>query len=426
MSQPSIEQISQIYFKRFISRPPQLPSLPHPDTKIIWVIPCYNESHVVGTLASLARNAPPRFPVEILIVINSSSKDDKTTIQQNKKSELQIKQWIEQEQPHFLACKIIHVDDLPPKHAGVGLARIIGMDEALYRFATIGYDGLIMNLDADCTVSADYLQTIEDQYLTKTPSVVTTYFEHDLDQIRQPELRQGIIYYELFLRYYINGLRYAGFPHAFHTVGSCMGCRASTYALSGGMNRRKAGEDFYFLHKAGALGNVLEITDTTVYPSARTSDRVPFGTGKAQMDWLDNSSPHRNLYHPQSFEDLKTFFTQIPHWYQNHNTWPQIQAKLLPESIQYFIQSYDFEQVWAHLQANTRSWPVFRQQFFAWWNGFRVLKYIHATRDHFYPLISSEEASFRLLKKLCILKTSRSLTAEALLKQYRALDRQKR
>ena len=77
--------------------------------------------------------------------------------QQNQETRQQVTQWIEQEQPHFLRCHILYVDDLPTKHAGVGLARQVGMDEALYRFSAMGYDGLIMNLDADCTVAPTYL-----------------------------------------------------------------------------------------------------------------------------------------------------------------------------------------------------------------------------------------------------------------------------
>ncbi|MEM9834208.1 MAG: glycosyltransferase family A protein [Bacteroidota bacterium] len=426
MPRPAIESIGQIYFKRFKTYPSQLSDPLSSNTKIIWVIPCYNEPNIIATLDSLAGNEPPQFPIEVLVVINRGVEDRETVIQQNQQTQKQIERWIEHKQPDFIVCRVIYVDDLPPKHSGVGLARKIGMDEALRRFIAIGYDGLIMNLDADCTVSKNYLRTIENQFLKLNPTVVTVYFEHNIAQIEREELREGIVYYELFLRYYINGLRYAGFPHAFHTVGSCMGCRASTYALSGGMNRRKAGEDFYFLHKVGALGNVLEITDTTVFPSTRVSERVPFGTGKAQMDWLNHSSPHRSLYHPQTFADLKAFFDYVPDWYRNYRAWPASQTKTLPESVQRFVQDAGFEQVWNDLHASTRSWAVFQQRFFAWWDGFRVLRYVHATRDFFYPPVSSEEAGFRLLKKLCILKASQLLTAEALLKQYQTLDRQKR
>ncbi len=37
-----------------------------------------------------------------------------------------------------------------------------------------------------------------------------------------------------------------GVSHAYHTIGSSMAVRCSAYAKIGGMNRRKAGEDFIF------------------------------------------------------------------------------------------------------------------------------------------------------------------------------------
>jgi len=40
----------------------------------------------------------------------------------------------------------------------------------------------------------------------------------------------AIAAYELHLRYYVQALRYAGFPHAHHTVGSCLAVRATRIA----------------------------------------------------------------------------------------------------------------------------------------------------------------------------------------------------
>jgi hypothetical protein len=298
------------------------------------------------------------------------------------------------------------------------------MDEALRRFMTINYDGLIMNLDADCTVAANYFSMLEQTWFAQHVQTLTVYFEHSLDDLADARLREGIIYYELFLRYYINGLRFAQFPNAFHTVGSSMGCRATTYALSGGMNRRKAGEDFYFLHKVAQLGKVTQLTNTTVYPSARTSNRVPFGTGKAQQDWLSKSGHHQLLYHPQSFEEVKQFLAAIPVWYQTGQNWNSAWAKELPTAILNYLEQQNFANVWDNLRSGTLSWSAFQKKFFAWWDGFRVLKFIHFARDHYYQQISAEEASFRLLKKLRILCAKEVYTAEELLLRYRTLDQQ--
>ena len=101
--------------------------------------------------------------------------------------------------------------------------------------------------------------------------------------------------YELHLRYLNLFSRFTGFPYAYHTIGSCFGVRAETYASQGGMNKRKAGEDFYFLHKIIPLGEFREINNTCVIPSPRESDRVPFGTGAAIGKYLFRGIRHPDL-----------------------------------------------------------------------------------------------------------------------------------
>ena len=424
MSIQDIKSISQIYLKRFETRPPQVLTPILPDTKIIIVIPCYNEPDILSTLQSLAQAEAPLQPVELLIVINAGRNDSQEVLLQNQRSRQQIQQWTVTHMPDFLRCHIVNAEDLPSKHAGVGLARKIGMDEALQRFASIGYDGFIMNLDADCTVASNYFLALEKTWLTQSPDSCLVYFEHDLKTIEDQALKEGIIYYELFLRYYINGLRYAGFPFAFHTVGSCMGARTSTYALSGGMNRRKAGEDFYFLHKVGPLGTVVQLNSTTVYPSARVSDRVPFGTGKAQQDWLEQSDRHRYLYNPEIFEELRTFLRRIPVWYEASLSWEQVKDSSLPHAWDEFLGKQNFGSVWNHLSHTTRSWDAFQKRIFAWLDGFRVLKFIHFARDHYYQSLPAEKSGFTLLQKLRILSAEEVSTAEELLYIFRNLDRQ--
>ena len=63
------------------------------------------------------------------------------------------------------------------------------------------------------------------------------------------------------------------------TIGSAFAVTANAYIKRGGMTRSQAGEDFYFLQTLAQIGTVGEITTTKVYPSARLSDRIPFGTG---------------------------------------------------------------------------------------------------------------------------------------------------
>ena len=51
-------------------------------------------------------------------------------------------------------------------------------------------------------------------------------------------------------------MKFAGYPWAMYTVGSAFAVTAEAYVKRGGMNRRQAGEDFYFLQNLAHIGTV--------------------------------------------------------------------------------------------------------------------------------------------------------------------------
>ncbi len=421
MYKESLPDIAQIYFRRFSDRPTLIHTPPQPETKIIIVIPCYDEPDLLKTLCSLAQCQASQYPVEVIVVINAHAGADPLIMQRNRQAYEQAAHWLGVQQHLPYQCHLLKMDDLPSKHAGVGLARKIGMDEALRRFAGIGFPGWIVCLDADCTVSHNYLIAIEKECMATLPKAFTIYFEHDLNSQPQPDLRQGIVYYELFLRYYVNALRYSGFPFAMHTIGSSMAVRADIYAKVGGMNRRKAGEDFYFLHKVAPQGDFLQINQTVVYPSSRISYRVPFGTGKAQAEWQHNREKRLKTYHLQIFEELKQFLSQVDLYYTQ--TQSQIPALVdsLPPAVKAFLWQQDFEHSIEEIKNNTTHLHSFRKRFFHWFDGFKVLKYVHFARDHFYPVIHLTEAAHLLAEK--VTQETYPEDEETLLHFYRQLDR---
>ena len=283
---------------------------------------------------------------------------------------------------------------MPKKHAGVGLARKIGMDEAVRMFESIdNHDGVILCFDADCHCEPNFLSEVFN-YFNNNPasSGCAINFEHPLNGILDDRVYKGITYYELHLRYYVDALKYAEFPYAYHTIGSSMAVRSSAYQKQGGMNRRKAGEDFYFLHKIIPLGHFGEITSTTVYPSPRASNRVPFGTGRAVGEWLAGEQEDYLTYHYQIFEDLKIFMNQVDSYFQVDEKGLKELILDLPRSISGFIVSLNFEIKLKEIQGQSTNLQSFRKRFFQWFDGFRVLKYVHFARDNFCPNIPTTEA----------------------------------
>jgi hypothetical protein len=361
------------YFERYAYGPPLFPELvPEDNTEIIVVIPCYRETQEVQAVESLFRCDPPGFKVWVLVVVNEPENTDQETSEIN---QVAIEQLGGLQIPDFIELKI-HFAKLPTKKAGVGLARKLGMDEAARWFNAMGKDGIITCYDSDCHCEPCFFTEIHENFEQQQLEAGVIFYEHPLDNTE-------IIQYELFLRYHIDALRFAQFPHAYQTLGSCISVRASTYQKHGGMNTRKAGEDFYFLHKIIPHCRFGEINSASIHPSSRESDRVPFGTGIAltKISQLDQYE----VYAPEGFVALKELFSQIENLYKGKEI-------TLPKSIEAFHRENGFEAALKEMHKNASNLQTFKKRFFTWWDAFRALKYVHFVRDHYYANVSLEQA----------------------------------
>ena len=279
--------------------------------------------------------------------------------------------------------------ELPAKTGGVGLARKIGMDLSL---TVLDYNtrskNLLICLDSDCTVKENYLEAIYDN-TGKDFSAGFVRFKHLVDIHPYAE---AIILYEIFLRYYVLGLRYAESPYTFYTIGSTMISDYKAYISVEGMNKRKAAEDFYFMEKLAKRYRIKEITDTTVYPSPRSSWRVPFGTGKAVEKFLEAEQKNFKLHSPQSFVILKKWLSVFNESKDDSASSLFNKAgEILPE-LKDFLVSRKFEDAWDRISASSKTSEQLEKQKKFWFDGFRTLKLIHFLRDSVYPDIEGFKA----------------------------------
>jgi hypothetical protein len=415
---------TEYYFQRFGFCGRQIATAPQAGSGIVVVVPCFNEPDLIGSLESLWLCDRPGCSVEVIVVINSPAGCAAEAVSQNLATLRIAAEWSERHRDPRLVFHILQFSELPPKQSGVGLARKIGMDEALRRLDDTGrMDGIIAGFDADCRCERNYLIALEEYFQNKPRSPgCSIYFEHPLSGPFEPGVYEAAAAYELHLRYYVQALRFAGFPHAHHTVGSCMAVRGDAYRKQGGMNKRKAGEDFHFLHKIIPLGGFTDLTATTVYPSPRPSDRVPFGTGKAVSRFL--MEREIKTYPLEAFFDLKCLFSQVPAIYRDGKVRGIGEMKELPASVRGFLAEKQFGAALSEIHANTASEAAFRKRFFLWFDGFRAMKFIHHARDHFYGANSVEEQACRLLAAVgCRLDSSGKPSIHKLLEAYRDLDR---
>ena len=184
--------------------------------------------------------------------------------------------------------------------------------------------------------------------------------------------------------YYKNAINYTGYPFAMFTVGSAFAVKAGAYVRRGGMNRRQAGEDFYFLQNLVQLGQVGEITTTRVFPSARLSARVPFGTGPILQKWMNGEEDLSVTYSFQAFTDLKRLFEIKHQFFGAPETKINHLISTLPESIGQFFKTDDFNKELENLNRNCSTPETFQTRFFYSFNAFKILKYLNFAHEHFY------------------------------------------
>ncbi|TAL66918.1 MAG: glycosyltransferase, partial [Bacteroidetes bacterium] len=318
---------------------------PDKQTGIIVVVPAYDEPDITGLLDSLALCTEPECGVEVIVVVNAPSNASVESIENNKVTIENIESWKKSKTDCFFRLFAFITDQQSISNWGVGLARKTGMDEAVRRFNSIDNpEGIILNLDADCQVEKNYFISVFSEFKKKPDRAACSIcFEHPLSgNDFPPNVYKYITLYELHLRYYFQGLGYCGFPYVFHTVGSAIAVKALTYIKAGGMNRRQAGEDFYFIQKLVPSGGYFNLNSTTVYPSPRVSIRVPFGTG-ASIGKLTEENPSTLLtYNILAFKELRIFFEMAEKVYQCESEELQKCYFLFPEGLRLFLDEKEW------------------------------------------------------------------------------------
>ena len=162
------------------------------DYGMVVVIPCFDEPDVLTTLKSLMQCASTQNSVGVLVVVNSGELSDGAAIENNRKTYDALIAFAKYHNQLKLSFHALLCEDLPRKHAGVGLARKIGMEWAVRGFLQSGNsNGVIISLDADCTVSENYLPVIENQFTTYSPNCCVLNFEHRV-QIGRASCRERV------------------------------------------------------------------------------------------------------------------------------------------------------------------------------------------------------------------------------------------
>ena len=377
------------------------------------VIPALAEKNSLpATLASLARN-PDRELERTLILCVINNRSPKVCSHQDRRENQDTISYLQDlinGGPANLpsSLRLAYLDaaspgqEMPDKCGGVGTARKLGLDRAL-RLLDYTRPGakLLISLDADTLVEDNYLEAIRGFFRGDQAAAVVNYVHQVPADARE---RLAIGNYQIFLRYYVLGLRYAGSPYGFPSIGSTMVCTAEAYMAVGGMNRRDAAEDFYFLNKLAKFNAVGSIGTTTVYPSARPSRRVPFGTGRRVLRFLEEDKDEWLLYDPHIFSILKRWIELMEAAPDRETAEIMIAAAQIDPRLLSFLELQQFAADWSKIRQNVRQRNGLRRHFHCWFDGFKTFKLVHYLTDHGRPQInmfSALEKLLRLLEERC-------------------------
>lgn len=204
--------------------------------------------------------------------------------------------------------------ELPPRQ-GVGLARKIAADIALTLWSEEKVASpWIHCTDADVALPTHYFEAATQGASTALnassaeddPPAAGASDAALLYPFRHVDVTREALEYEISLRYYVAGLRFAGSPYAFHTIGSTLAIHATAYARVRGFPKRMAAEDFYLLNKLAKVGAIRSLHGEPIRLSARASKRTPFGTGRAleRAQGREGDPAPLRVYHPDVFSDL--------------------------------------------------------------------------------------------------------------------------
>jgi hypothetical protein len=397
---------------------------PHGNTGIVTVIPSYGEPDILRLLNSLVLAIRPECEVEVIVVVNAPEHAHSESLEQNKKTLADIESWKEREVRCWFRLFALDIKSGAIPGWGVGLARKTGMDEAVRRFSMIDNpDGIILNIDADCTVETNYFVAVYNELgRRKERKACSIYFEHPLSGSEFPESTyQHIASYELHLRYYFQGVAYSGFPYVFHTVGSAMAVRAQEYVSSGGMNRRQAGEDFYLIQKLVPSGGYFSLNSTTVYPSPRPSFRVPFGTGASISRLTEDDNSTLLTYNLYAFDELRSLFCMTDVIYDSRPDELNMLYLSIPEGVKMFVSETEWYEKISEIKSNTSGLQSFRKRFFGWFNMFKIVRYLNFVHQDLFVKKAVEEASNELLMRLGV--NILSSGSRDILMQYRKMEK---
>ncbi len=249
------------------------------------------------------------------------------------------------------------------KRHGVGWARKTIME----RIAELAHpDDIILSLDADTHFTPEYFSSVVRTFTANPDAMALAVpYYHTLPE--DPIAARAILRYEIYMRYYVLNLWRIGSPYSFSALGSAMACTVKAYRAVGGMTPKLSGEDFYFLQKLRKAGEILYWNEEKVFPAARFSSRVFFGTGPAMIRGREGDWSSYPIYSDKLFDEIEESYRLFPEMFQ----------KRVDTPVTRFLATQTGEQdPFELLRKNFKEPQLFVRACHEKFDGLRILQYL--------------------------------------------------
>ena len=139
--------------------------------------------------------------------------------------------------------------------------------------------------------------------------------------------------------------------------------------------------------------------------------------------WINGKHTSYLTYNLQSFLDLKTLIIQAESFFNISDAVYKVVTDKMSESIKSFLISDGFEHVVIRLNNQSSNLTTFINKWYQYFDGFKVLKYLHFARDNYYENRPVVEEAIKLAKLRWQKDSLKSKSPEKMLAYYRQKDR---
>jgi hypothetical protein len=250
----------------------------------------------------------------------------------------------------------------PAKGHGIGFARKFLMDH-ISRQAN--ENDIIISMDADTVFNKGYFHTVaENLRINPAAFAVSIPYYHKLSY--NSEIDRAMLRYEIYMRAYAINMWRVRSPYSFTALGSAIALPVWAYKAVGGMTPKMSGEDFYFLQKIVKTGRLLHWNGEIVYPAARLSDRVFFGTGPALIKGIEGDWSSYPVYNLSLYDRIAEMY----------KLFGQLYKKTVPTPLDDFLIRRFGELPWDALRQNFKSQAHFERACHEKIDGLRILQFL--------------------------------------------------